>query len=123
VPQFVNGQQFQAVPQFQQTSHYNQAPQYDQKNMDPEGNKGGFTGRGRGEMGKGKSPIILNNCQQQGYYARDYPQATTTCMYCHTTDHVKEECLKLMTKIQEKRNINNQNVQWIVAEIRDPVRT
>jgi hypothetical protein len=35
---------------------------------------------------------------------------------------VTEECLKLMTKIQEKRNINNQNVQWIATEIRDPQR-
>jgi len=27
-----------------------------------------------------------------------------------------------MAKIQEKRNLNNQTIQWIVAEIRDPGR-
>jgi hypothetical protein len=39
-----------------------------------------------------------------------------------TTDHVTEDFPKLMTKLQEKRNLNNQNVQWIVVEIRDPRR-
>jgi hypothetical protein len=84
--------------------------------MDPQGNKGGFRGRGRGGMGRGRGPIICHNFQQQGHYARDCPQPTTT------TYHVTEECPKLMTKIQEKRNLNNQNVQWIAAEIRDPRR-
>jgi hypothetical protein len=30
-----------------------------------------------------------------------------------------EECMTLLVKIQEKRNQNNQNVQWISAEARD----
>jgi hypothetical protein len=71
--------------------------------------------QGRGGMGRGRGPIIYHNCQQQGHYARYFPQPATTCMYCHATDHVTKECLKLMKIIQEKRNLNNQNVQWIVA--------
>jgi hypothetical protein len=35
------------------------------------------------------------------------------------SDHDTEECLTLLVKIQEKRNQNNQNVQWISAEARD----
>jgi hypothetical protein len=33
-----------------------------------------------------------------------------------------EECPTLLGKIQEKRNQNNQNVQWISAEARDEGR-
>jgi hypothetical protein len=40
-------------------------------------------------------------------------------MYCRASDHDTEECLTLLVKIQEKRNQNNQNVQWISAEARD----
>jgi hypothetical protein len=40
-------------------------------------------------------------------------------MYCHAADHVLEDFPKLMTNIQKKRNINNQNVQCIDVEIRD----
>jgi hypothetical protein len=40
-------------------------------------------------------------------------------MYCHASDHDTEECLTLLVKIQEKRNQNNQNVQWISTEARD----
>jgi len=40
-------------------------------------------------------------------------------MYCHAIDHVIEECPKLMMNIEEKRNLNNQNVYWIDAKIRD----
>jgi hypothetical protein len=40
-------------------------------------------------------------------------------MYCHASDHDAEECPPLLVKIQEKRNHNNQNVQWISAEARD----
>jgi len=86
--------------------------------MDPQGNRGGFIGRGRGRMGRGKGPIIFHNYQQKGHYARDFPQATTTCMYYHAT----KEFPKLMAKIQEKRNINNHNVQCIAEKIRDPGR-
>jgi hypothetical protein len=38
------------------------------------------------------------------------------------SDHDTEECLTLLVKIQEKRNQNNQNVQWISAEARDEGR-
>jgi hypothetical protein len=110
------------MPQFQQHPQYNQAPQYQQHNMDPQGNKGGSRGRGRGGMGRGRGHIICHNCQQQGHYARDFPQPATTCMYCRIVDHVTEDCPKLMTKLQGKRNLNNQKVQRIAAEIRDPRR-
>jgi hypothetical protein len=40
-------------------------------------------------------------------------------MYCHATNYDTEECLALLTKIQEKRNQNNQNVQWIVVETKE----
>jgi hypothetical protein len=42
-----------------------------------------------------------------------------TCMYCRASDHDTEECPTLLVNIQEKRNQNNQNVQWISAEARD----
>jgi hypothetical protein len=59
---------------------------------------------------------IVNNL---GHYARECPLPPTTCMYCRASDHDTEECLTLLVKIQEKRNQNNQNVQWISAEARD----
>jgi hypothetical protein len=40
-------------------------------------------------------------------------------MYYHAIDHTTEECPILLTKIKEKRNHNNQNVQWIGKETRD----
>jgi hypothetical protein len=40
-------------------------------------------------------------------------------MYCRATDHDTEDYPTLLGKIQEKRNQNNQNVQWISAEARD----
>jgi hypothetical protein len=43
-------------------------------------------------------------------------------MYCRASDHDTEECPTLLVKIQEKRNQNNQNVQWISAEARDDGR-
>jgi hypothetical protein len=43
-------------------------------------------------------------------------------MYYCTSNHDTEECLTLLGKIQEKRNQNNQNVQWILAEERDKGR-
>jgi hypothetical protein len=43
-------------------------------------------------------------------------------MYCRTSDHDTEECPTLLVKIQEKRNQNNQNVQWISTEARDEGR-
>jgi hypothetical protein len=43
-------------------------------------------------------------------------------MYCHASDHDIEECPTLLVKIQEKRNQNNQNVQWISVEARDDIQ-
>jgi hypothetical protein len=40
-------------------------------------------------------------------------------MYFHASDHNIEECLTLLVKIQEKRNQNNQNVQWISTKARE----
>jgi hypothetical protein len=37
-------------------------------------------------------------------------------MYFHAAYHEIEECLILLVKIQDKRNQNNHNVQWIVVE-------
>jgi len=45
-----------------------------------------------------------------------------TCKYYCTTNHDTEECPTLLGKIQEKRNQNNQNVQWISAEAKDDGR-
>jgi hypothetical protein len=63
--------------------------------------------------------VVSHNCQQLGNYARECPLPLKTCMYCLTSDHDTKECLTLLVKIQEKRNQNNQNVQWILAEARD----
>jgi hypothetical protein len=43
-------------------------------------------------------------------------------MYCHASDHKKEECPTLLVNIQENRNQNNQNVQWISSEAREDGR-
>jgi hypothetical protein len=43
-------------------------------------------------------------------------------MYCHASDHDREECSTLLVNIQEKRNQNNQNVQWISAKAKDEGR-
>jgi hypothetical protein len=43
-------------------------------------------------------------------------------MYFHALDHHTKECPRLLVKIQEKRNRNNQNVQWISVEARDEGR-
>jgi hypothetical protein len=38
------------------------------------------------------------------------------------SDHETEECLTILVNIQEKRNQNNQNVQWISVEAREDGR-
>jgi hypothetical protein len=43
-------------------------------------------------------------------------------MCCRASNHDTEEFSTLLVKIQEKRNQNNQNVQWISAEARDDER-
>jgi hypothetical protein len=40
-------------------------------------------------------------------------------MYCRTSDHDTKECRTLIVNIQENRNQNNQNFQWISAEAKD----
>jgi hypothetical protein len=40
-------------------------------------------------------------------------------MYCQGSDHDTEECPTILVNIQEKRNQNNQHVQWISAKTRD----
>jgi hypothetical protein len=40
-------------------------------------------------------------------------------MYFRALDHDTKECLTLLVKIQETRNQNNQNVQWILVKARD----
>ena len=43
-------------------------------------------------------------------------------MYYRATNHDIEDYLTLLGKIQEKRNQNNQNFQWIFVEARDDGR-
>jgi hypothetical protein len=43
-------------------------------------------------------------------------------MYCRAADHDTKDYPTLLGKIQEKRNQNNQNVQWIYAKARDDGR-
>jgi hypothetical protein len=63
--------------------------------------------------------VVCHNFQQPGHYSREFPLPPTMCMYCCTSDHDKEECPTLLVNIQEKRNQNNQNVQWILAKARN----
>jgi hypothetical protein len=59
---------------------------------------------------------VCHKCKKPGHYARDYLQPSATCMYFHAVDYETEDCPTLLTKIHDKRNRNNQNVQWIVVE-------
>jgi hypothetical protein len=43
-------------------------------------------------------------------------------MYCRATDHDTEDCTTFWGRFKEKRNQNNQNVQWISAEAREDGR-
>jgi hypothetical protein len=91
--------------------HCNQVPQYNKLCANNQGNRGGFrgVGHGRGRFGKGRGPITYHNFYQLVHYARDFPQPPATCMYCPI----------LLKKIQDKKNYNNRNVQWIALEIID----
>jgi hypothetical protein len=65
---------------------------------------------------------VCHNFQKPRHYARDFPLPPAKCMYCHTTNYDTEDFPTLLGKIQEKRNHNNQNVQWISTESRDDWR-
>jgi hypothetical protein len=43
-------------------------------------------------------------------------------MYCSASDHDTEDYPTLLGKIQDKRNQNDHNVQWIYAKLRDDRR-
>jgi hypothetical protein len=105
-----------AQPQYN-TVQYNQGPQYNV----PRGDRTTYRGSGqaRGGFKRGRGPVACHNFQQPRHYAFECPLPPATCMYCRTSNHDTEECLTLLIKIQEKRNQNNQNVQWISAEARD----
>jgi hypothetical protein len=65
--------------------------------------RGGFIGRGRGGgMGRGRGQIICYNCTLPGHLARDLQNPCTTCSYCNSFEHVIEDCLTLLAKLQEK---------------------
>ena len=81
------------------------------------GLRGGGCGRGGFETGRGL--VNCHNFQQPRQYARDCPHPSTTCMYYRATNHTTEYCPILLTKIHDKRNQNNQNVQWIAIETRE----
>jgi hypothetical protein len=84
----------------------------------------GYIGGGRGRVGfgRGKGPVVCHNYQQPENYAIECPLPPATCMYCCASDHDTEECPTLLVKIQEKRNHNNHNVQWISTKSRDDER-
>jgi hypothetical protein len=63
--------------------------------------------------------VVCHNCQKPRQYARECPLPPTTCMYFCASDHDMKECPTLLRNIWEKRNQNNQNVQWISVEARD----
>jgi hypothetical protein len=90
----------------------------------PRGDGAGYRGGGRvrGGFRRGRGPVVCHNFQQPGHYARECPLPPVMCMYYHASDNDTEERPTLLVKIQEKRNQNNQNVQWISAKARDEGR-
>lgn len=80
--------------------------------------QGKFKGRGiGGGYGRGREQIIIYNYGQQGHFARDYTNPTTTYKYCRSFDHVVEDCPIFQVKWQEKRQqVGNPSVQLIGAK-------
>jgi hypothetical protein len=69
---------------------------------------GGFKGREQGGgMGRGRGQIIFYNCTQPGHLAREFQNPCTTCSYCNSFEHVIEDCIALLTKIQERQGGNH----------------
>jgi hypothetical protein len=101
-------------------SQYNQGPQYNTLRGDNQGNRGGYRGGGHGGRGYrgGQGPVVCNNCQKPRYYARYCPLPPATYMYYHAAYNDTKDCLTLLVKMQEKRNQNNRNVQWIPVKNR-----
>jgi hypothetical protein len=95
-------------------------PRYNASQGDRTGYRSG--GGGRGGFGRGIGLVVCHNFQEPRHCERECPLPPATCMYCRTIDHDTEDCPTLLGKIQEKRNQNNMNVQWISAEVRDDGR-
>jgi hypothetical protein len=68
-------------------------------------------------MGRGRGQIICYNYTHLGHLARDFQNPCTTCSYCNSFEHVIEDCLVLLAKLQERQG-GNQQVQLISVEPR-----
>jgi hypothetical protein len=68
-------------------------------------------------MGRARGQIIFYNCAKPGHLARDYQNPCTTYSYYNSFEHVIEDCLALLSKLQERRGGNKQ-VLLISAEPR-----
>ena len=68
--------------------------------------------------GRGRGQVMCYNCNQARHLARDCRNPTTTCRYCRAIDHVIEQCLQLIAKIQERNSAPTQNLQMISLEQR-----
>jgi hypothetical protein len=70
-------------------------------------------------MGQGIEKIIFYNFVHPGHLARDCQNPFTTYSYCNSFEHVIEEGLALLAKLQERRRPQkNSQVQLIYVETR-----
>jgi hypothetical protein len=70
-------------------------------------------------MGQGQGKIICYKYSQPGHLARDYHNPFTTCNHCSSFEHVIEDCLVLLAKLQERREPQeNPQVKLIYVEPR-----